>query len=732
VIKQISIRGHKSFPSDQPHLIPMDVSKRVALFYGSNGAGKSAISEVLHRNGNNDGPIPNCSVTATGGQFQYLVYNEAFVDSCFRNPAGLPGIFSIGKTSAEALQKIDELEGNLRVLEEKKTKCLSDQQLLKSEQEKRTELAAEATWRVYKDHAAGDLGSHVSGYGKNRKGLFETLRAIQLAPNDVIVDVAQLSARMRDLKDSNAVPRPLVNLLFAEHVRSIEADSVWDQPVTGSADSPLAPLIERLSNIDWVQAGTKYVAEHTRECPFCQQRLPHNFREQLGQLLDGEFHKAVTKIELNIGSYEALVVDLNQSMQALFNMEPFANEHKSLKDRWERFHMGLARNLAHMRRKLSEPGKAVVMEDSTAMATAFQETLVEINARIQSFNDRIKNRQAEMTTLGREFWKTMRFENADVVDSHDQADEKYSEAKDKFKSIETSIEVTQRQLNAVLAKLRAESINTEVAVQGINKRLKSLGIDGFELSHQPGGRNLYCLKRPGKDIEEYKSLSEGEKTLISFFYFIELVEGSPNSEQNTPRRNKIVVIDDPISSLSHTHVYDIVDSIVDAIIKAEPHVRQVVVLTHSLFFYHEMVKQLRGAILKNQTQFFRVVKRRNSSVRVMEHDEIKSEYQSFWQVIKDARDGGERGASVANAMRCILEHFFSFTDQEEVFKDALKTLTDDDANFAPLARYLDRKSHSDMVNLTDFGDNDVGYYVERFEAVFEKTKYADHFKKMMA
>jgi wobble nucleotide-excising tRNase len=87
---------------------------------------------------------------------------------------------------------------------------------------------------------------------------------------------------------------------------------------------------------------------------------------------------------------------------------------------------------------------------------------------------------------------------------------------------------------------------------------------------------------------------------------------------------------------------------------------------------------------------------------------------------------------VANAMRCILEHFFSFTDQEEVFKDALKTLTDDDANFAPLARYLDRKSHSDMVNLTDFGDNDVGYYVERFEAVFEKTKYADHFKKMMA
>ena len=144
-----------------------------------------------------------------------------------------------------------------------------------------------------------------------------------------------------------------------------------------------------------------------------------------------------------------------------------------------------------------------------------------------------------------------------------------------------------------------------------------------------------------------------------------------------------------------------------------------------------MVKQLGGKSAHKQCEFFRVSKSQHSSVRAMAWDEIKSEYQAFWQVIKDARNGTASIAAVPNAMRCICEHFFSFTDQQDDFKQALLKLSNEDQSFKSLARYLDRNSHADLVNLTDFGDHDMAYFLDKFEAVFRVTKYPGHYNQMM-
>jgi len=104
---------------------------------------------------------------------------------------------------------------------------------------------------------------------------------------------------------------------------------------------------------------------------------------------------------------------------------------------------------------------------------------------------------------------------------------------------------------------RVKSVGTEKAVEAINKRLKRHGINDFTIAKKTGDGNLYCLERPGVGQEDYKSLSEGEKTVISFFYFIELVNGSADKDHHVPQNKKIVVIDDPISSLSNTFVYDV-------------------------------------------------------------------------------------------------------------------------------------------------------------------------------
>jgi len=63
---------------------------------------------------------------------------------------------------------------------------------------------------------------------------------------------------------------------------------------------------------------------------------------------------------------------------------------------------------------------------------------------------------------------------------------------------------------------------------------------------------------------------------------------------------------------------------------------------------------------------------------------------------------------------------------------ALAELSDENPEFRALYRYINRESHADPVNLTDFGEIDPEAFVARFKDVFTKTNFETHFDKMMA
>jgi wobble nucleotide-excising tRNase len=326
----------------------------------------------------------------------------------------------------------------------------------------------------------------------------------------------------------------------------------------------------------------------------------------------------------------------------------------------------------------------------------------------------------------------MRYDYAGVIDLYAASKQTYALEADRINAEVQKIREQRSTLDARLTELRARDVGIDKAIEAINRRLKNLGVKSFQIKKEEGEQSLYCLERPGVGVDVYNTLSEGEKTLITFFYFVELVGGSLDEAESFAHDKKIVVIDDPISSLSHNYVYDIASVIAHEIVNGEfesKKIRQVLVLTHSLFFFHELQKQIKP--ITKGCQYFRVVKKDHSAVFQMNGDAIKNEYTAFWQVIKDARDGTTNTVSVPNAMRCILEHFFSFTQQRDSFENALKELESEDFTFVPLARYLNRKSHADEVNLTDFTDHDAGYYIGKLKSVFEKTKYPEHYALMM-
>jgi len=730
MIRNITIQGYKSFSRDQATRVAFDGTKQAALFYGLNGAGKSAIGQVVQRHGTAD-PIANCSVAFTAGTaYECFVYNEAFVEANFRNTAGFPGIFSIGQQDADALTRMETLEKESLDMDSRRGQLSGELEVLGQEAEKAQEVAAEATWRVYRDHSEGILGPWLGGYGKNKKGLFQKVRDVALAVGETPPSVDDLHSRMEDLAAEQATEKGQVSLDFTD-LMAIEMDSIWGKAVVGSQDSRLAAAIQQIGNIDWVHAGKKYVTEHSTDCPFCQQLLPPDFKEQLALLIEGDYQKDLEKIQALGVRYEARIADLTAAARTILADGSFARENAELEKAWSNLHLLLTRNLYAMQQKYRQAGHAAEIELSADSVFLVNKALTQIKERIDTYNQRIRNRQAERVKVGADFWKRMRFDHAGVLEVYNSAKET-ADAKIREKnSFLANVIDRRREIQAELIVLRANSAGTAKAVEGINARLKGLGIEGFTIKRKEGEGNLYCLTRPGVDVDDYLSLSEGEKTMISFFYFVELVNGSAFADRNLPQNRKIVFIDDPISSLSHTYVYDIVSIIVEEMIRGAKKAKQVCVLTHSLFFYHEMVKQLGGKSAHKQCEFFRVSKSQHSSVRAMAWDEIKSEYQAFWQVIKDARNGTASIAAVPNAMRCICEHFFSFTDQQDDFKQALLKLSNEDQSFKSLARYLDRNSHADLVNLTDFGDHDMAYFLDKFEAVFRVTKYPGHYNQMM-
>jgi wobble nucleotide-excising tRNase len=159
--------------------------------------------------------------------------------------------------------------------------------------------------------------------------------------------------------------------------------------------------------------------------------------------------------------------------------------------------------------------------------------------------------------------------------------------------------------------------------------------------------------------------------------------------------------------------------------------KQVIILTHNLFFFHEMVKLLKEDGEK-AFALFRITKSEYSSVVAMEEREIQNDYQACWQTIKDALQGRTSPNVMPNMMRNILEYYFSFVHQAPTLRQALMKLSENKPEFRAFFRYINRESHTDSVNITDFGEIDPVTFIDRFKDVFVETNFEAHFDKMMA
>ena len=232
----------------------------------------------------------------------------------------------------------------------------------------------------------------------------------------------------------------------------------------------------------------------------------------------------------------------------------------------------------------------------------------------------------------------------------------------------------------------------------------------------------------------FKSLSEGERNFVTFLYFMHSLKG--NTDDSGHNNNKVVVVDDPVSSLDNDILFIVSSLLRDLftdIYAEKGTIKQLFVLSHNIYFFKE-VTYYKG-IEKDKTAYGMIVKS-NNVTKITEYDSnpISSTYEMLWKEIKRANACPNEANTItlANVMRRIIEYYFCFLGGKELSKFHKDFPDGERQIFKSLISWAHAGSHSAF---DDYSATPKIYtsetYLKVFKDLFIKTNHESHYDMMM-
>lgn len=709
---------------------------KINIIYGGNGTGKTTISNYL--SDMQEGKYAGCSCDWKNNDHErILVYNKKFREDTIINREDIPGVFTLGEGSSELLgeikrlkETINEKEKGLLGLE----KVLSSKrgELKTSEEEFRNKL-----WeKVYKEN--DDLDLAFEGYKKKVK-LEEKLIEIfktRLAEPKPMDSLKKKYDTLFSKKDHQKVD-PLDESWFIDDYQDMETNSVWEETIIGKKDVNIAALVDRLEISDWVHQG-KGIIDHTKDdiCPFCQQHtITPNFRKQISDYFDENFAKRIRLAKQTQSVYSEKISHIKNKFDSLIRILADIREIDldvdSLKAdifHWENI---VQSNEDLMQEKGNEPSRVLSLKGSKEIFLQIYDKICKFNKTIAAYNKIIENKADEKKNLKDDIWIALCYavkeDIKDKINKDKVVNKIITNLLKKISQKEKECEDLKKQLKEKQIKITS----VEPTVIMINQMLAHFGFTSFKIiSASDSG---YQIKRTDGTIAT-STLSEGEMTFLSFLYFMGLAQGGLKEED--VEYNRILVIDDPISSLD-SEVLFVVSSLIKELFKkirksdSETNVKQVILLTHNIYFHKEVSYLDRRH--ENSTKFW-ILRKYQDITKCLCYDNvnpIKSSYELLWSELREAK---ENTIFIQNTMRRILETYFTvFGDYPYTDKVLNKMQNHEDIEIArSLLCWANDGSHGPEDDLyAPLPDSLFSKYKEVFKMIFEKLGHIGHYNMMM-
>ncbi len=729
MIETISLSKTATY-GDQPEVLgPL---RRINFIFGTNGTGKTTISRVIADGASHT----QCGVSWKDGRpLRALVYNRDFVERNFGG-SELKGVFTLGEKQVNAQEEIkakkEEADGyKEKVANLKKTLEGDD-----GASGKRGDLAQlEATfqercWEAYGKHKE-KLSQAFEGF-RNSKKDFKAKALLEAGSNKSSkVPLDELHKRAetifgKALTEAAVVPDVSFALLLG-----YETDPIIKTRVIGKEDVNIAEMIKKLGNSDWVREGRSYYEANEGYCPFCQQKTDEAFEKSLSEYFNEAFERDSKAIALLLDNYKTeaarVVRDLRQILESpskFLDIEKFRGECDLLDAK-------LRLNVQQLIKKSKEPSQLFALESVVNIAAVIERLIAGTNKKVAEHNALVKNIGEEKAKLVSEVWKHLI--DVDLGAVYAEYKTKKAELDGAIKSIDGRMESFSQEARtreAAIRELEKQTTSVKPTIDAINSLLASFGFHGFALAMADDGKSYKLVREDKSDAKQ--TLSEGEKTFVTFLYFYHLLKGSDTeSGVNTDR---VVVFDDPVSSLDSEILFivgSLIKKVFDEARSGSSLIKQVFVLTHNVYFHKEVSfnNTRPDKALKDET--FWVVRKPAKHSQLEPHDTnpIQTSYELLWSEVKNPKPSL---LTIQNVMRRILENYFKFFGGVDPRDICTKLPGKDQLICNSLLSWVNDGSHyaqDDIYVSMDQGA--VQSYLKVFHMIFKLSEHEAHYKMMM-
>lgn len=704
----------------------MDVSgapdlKRFNIIYGWNGTGKTTLSRLFRclETGNVSPFHPTAKVT-----FQTLnglditqedlkttlsvrVYNPDFITENIQWEGELKAIFFLGSENIKLNDKLksllqlkDNVEKTLSNLKDSRKNTIEtiEDDLTREAGKIKSSLTTSIkdSYRTYmrpKIEAAID---------KNLILLNSDISSFLLSPNEIENYNKEIqSVRLEEIVfEFSPVDQIMPTLISLENVlrRSITAKVITHLEKD--------PILNK-----WVKDGLDI--HHVRQndnCGFCGQivspirieELNAHFSESYKQLMDeiNRLERTLTEIKLqNLLPTSVLFYD-------------------NLRTEYDSLRKNLIDYEQEVNRMITEWGQALALKKSSPFQNIefnfsdYKVSTINISSKYQNVCKKIEALVSQHSRYSNNIEAAIALSKSKLENnSIAQIFPSYKEKKVSLQGYENDIAKYTEELSNVnreIKEIEKDLVNHGLAADTFNIDLKDfLGRNDIKIIPTDNGYQLFR----GEALA--KNLSEGEKTAITFVYFITKLR-----EKDFDLTKSIIVVDDPISSLDANHVFNVFSYIR----KYAKDAAQLIVLTHNFSFLRFIQNWLQfSKDMKKAHQKFYVEtilgESGNRKVRLKELDKLldnyNSEYCYLFSILDMIANQDEKELSTVyplpNMARKLLEAFFAFKNPHQKFEDAILEYNLDELKVNRVLRYINTYSHAKSVDFhTDFDPYHLG------------------------
>lgn len=676
--------------------VEIETGHRLNFIFGYNGSGKSTIAKFLY---NESLPIEERKNEFTSCKiFGYnhtaediLVYDESFKKRNFIVNDEQKGIFTLSEQNDKIDKQIKVLRDRRKIYEHNnESSTVKHFDRLQAIAQEQLDKVYNYCWNAKKPFLSfikADLkfpGTRPKAYKMINDCLAKggDLRTW----NELYEEYQKLYEKDYHIVDANIDMDLFYDLINIQE----KLIQLLDKIIVGNKDIDIAKLIDQLHIEQWVHSGVTLLETSPDTCPFCQQEIKsdrlENLKNQFSKYFDKTFEENIDKIKYLGNDYYSklkLITDNLKSITKQYNPESLVSSiNDRIMDSWRI-------NQAAITEKINKPNEKkelVKLDHFTQELDKLEKAINENNKRIKESDDLKKN-------WIRDCWIYYSNECKNAIEQYKINFELINKCRS-FLEMEKKIRQDKiTKLTKSIEHLLTKTTNTSDAKDKINKLLKSVGFTSFSIEEKgstDSGISTYHLKRR-KSITTsiYESLSEGEKTFVSFLYFFYLCLGADNPSSIAKR--KIIVLDDPVSSLD-SQILFVISILFMKLAKKQTsgntpnkslfenrNIEQIFVLTHNFYFYKEITIKQRP--LCNDKYFLMLEKYNDETNVQMVNEVMKTDYTLLWDSLKKAKvslvdTDKSYNIFIANTMRRIIDSYIDFIGMAKTGKNSTWTALD--------------------------------------------------------